>query len=277
MSDFKVMEASNDIPNLTKLAYPKIVQPKLDGFFGHWNKEMLSKKGKPFGNKKVNEYFKNLHNIGNYVIQGEVFKKEVPFEELSGVLRKEGSQLYGYKFVAFDCIPLEDWKRRSCKLVYTKRLNLLRSLLNDRVADYKRIIDVPTDIAESPAEALELYKAWLAEGYEGIMIKDPNAEYQWKKVTANADIIHKLKPFKSVDIFIKDVYQEGVSNMAAGVICDFNGKDAKISAGFSHEQKKDMLANPQNYIGKCIEVKYKELTKYGALKHPNFERFRVDK
>ena len=47
--------------------------------------------------------------------------------------------------------------------------------------------------------------------------------------------------------------------------------------GLTAEQREEFYDNPKDYIGKVFEASGKKITKKGALRHPNFIRFRGDK
>jgi DNA ligase 1 len=279
--NFDLMLAPNDQPDLTKLTYPCYSQTKLDGYRLIYRKgQFYSRSGKTLGNKNLPTYLKSLYSVEDYVLDGEIYDKSVGFNELQTILNSYEKPLpNSLKFVVFDCMTLKDWDTQTCKKPYSERLNLLRSVLNGEVADYQKVIDMSTDVVNSPAEAVELYKEHLKSGCEGSMLKDINGLYKWKRVSLRSGEMVKLKPFKSIDVPIIDYYEGKGKNtgLLGGVVVDLGTNTCEVGSGFTDEQRKEVWNNKSKYLGKIIEVKFLEFTEDKSLRHPIFIRFRTDK
>ena len=66
------------------------------------------------------------------------------------------------------------------------------------------------------------------------------------------------------------------------LVVDYKGNELRVGSGFDDTTRAAVWANPSDYIGRIIEVKYKETTqdkKTGieSLQFPVFVRFRNDK
>jgi DNA ligase-1 len=279
--EFKVMLAPNKLPELTQLKYPSYVQPKLDGYRCiYWEGKLWSRSGRPFPNKNLSEYFKSLNNVKNYIFDGELYIHGIKFQDLTKILNAENISIPNeLKYIVYDCLPEKDWCSQKSNIAYQDRLTNLREILNDRVADYKKVIDISSDIVNQASEVLPLYKKYLKNGYEGIMIKDITGLYRWKRVSLKSGEMVKLKPFKTIDVKIKEIYDgEGnFKNMAGGVVVDYNGVAVSIGSGFDLFLRKKMAEQPNDFIGKTIEIQYFEETDDGSLRFPTFKRFRPEK
>ncbi len=279
--EFGLMLAPNELPVITQVTYPIYVQPKLDGYRCIYNSGyMWSRAGKPFGNKHLAAYFGKLFNMQDYVLDGELFVPGLNFNKLQTILNTYEAPLpKGLKFVVYDCVPVKDWTAQNCKKPYSDRLKQLRKVLNDVVADYNTVIDIPNDLAETSKEAIDLYKTYLKKGYEGVMLKSPEGFYKWKRTTIRSGEMLKLKPFKTVDLVIESIYDgEGkFEGMAGGVVVNFDNHSVRVGSGFDVSTRKKMAKSPSDFIGKTIEIQYFEVTEEGSLRFPTFKRFREEK
>ena len=91
----------------------------------------------------------------------------------------------------------------------------------------------------------------------------------------------KLKAINTVDARIVDIF-EGTgkySSSAGGVIIQMPDSEVlvRVGSGFSDQQRDEIYADPDKFIGRMIEVKYHEVTPDGSLRHPRFYRWRDDK
>ena len=66
------------------------------------------------------------------------------------------------------------------------------------------------------------------------------------------------------------------------LVVDYKGNELRIGSGFDDATRTAVWVNPDNYIGKIVECKYKETSKNKetgneSLQFPVFVRFRDDK
>ena len=279
--EFKLMLAPSKIPDISAIHYPAFIQPKLDGFRCIYRAgEFWTRGGQPVANKNVKSYLQSVLNVDEWVLDGELYAHGLGFNKLASILTKEDAPIPpSLKFVVYDCISIQDWDNEICKREYQHRLQDLRKVINGTIADYKKVIDIANDSVQSSREAVEKYKEYLKNGYEGAMIKSVTGLYKWKRVTIKSGEMLKIKPFKSVDVIIEGIYDgEGErTGMAGGVNFTYNGVAVRCGSGFDLATLKEMAKSPTNFIGKTVEIKYLEETEDGSLRHPVFSRFRNDK
>lgn len=280
---FKVMLAPNKLPNVVNdLSYPCYIQPKLDGFrcVYHPDKGLVSRTGKVIPNKRLEAYFEALYTVKGYVLDGELYSHDVGFNEIQSLLTTESKPIpKGLKFTIFDAMPKDQWDNKSCQAPYENRLKLVREVVYSMVATPKKVIDVVNDEVESAQEVKINYRKHLNDGYEGAIIRSTDGKYLWKRATVKSGEILKLKPFKSVDVKIKDVYEgkRELGGVSGGITFDYKGVEVGCGSGFNQETLEKMLKNKNVFIGKTAEVKYFEETDDGSLRFPVFVRFREDK
>ena len=122
---------------------------------------------------------------------------------------------------------------------------------------------------------------------------DYAVEHGWEGLVLNTDVPYKrsrhtgclkIKRFYTVDLRITAV-EEGQNRLAGtmgALVVDYKGNELRVGSGFDDAIRAAVWANPDDYIGRIIEVKYKETTtdkKTGieSLQFPVFVRFRDDK
>ena len=135
---------------------------------------------------------------------------------------------------------------------------------------------------------LGIFNARVAEGYEGVMVKQLGHMYERGKRT---DGWLKFKPEETTDGCIV-----GFIEATATVVDPANGisvgdglgrvgsilvrcEDGSTAAphGIPHELGRRMWLNQSEYLGQWLEFKYMERDRQGGYRHPVFKRFREAK
>jgi DNA ligase-1 len=134
----------------------------------------------------------------------------------------------------------------------------------------------------------ERYTDYVLAGGEGVMLKNPNADYTPGKRLANR--WYKVKAFETIDVVIIDQAEwflpgQGKYEGQVGAVY-FGYHDSRGAfvpagkcSGMDDATRLHMTNHPEEYRGKVMEIKY--FGKVGAdmsgLRHPNFLRMRPDK
>jgi DNA ligase-1 len=117
-------------------------------------------------------------------------------------------------------------------------------------------------------------------GYEGIMIKDPEAVYECKRSVAWL----KLKPFIEVSLEVVDV-EEGTgrnTGRLGALVCSGEDDGRRIAvncgSGFSDDDRRIFWDNRSQLVGQVVEVRADAVTQNQdgtySLRFPRFLRFR---
>ena len=93
-----------------------------------------------------------------------------------------GNVIFAYilkddRYMWYDCMSVDNWTSKFCRLTYEERLQLLRHTLTE-VADFSKHIDAPRR-ADNPVELLDLYKEALTNDCEGVKIYDVDGKYEF--------------------------------------------------------------------------------------------------
>lgn len=132
--------------------------------------------------------------------------------------------------------------------------------------DERLVLGTYSDPTEE--QILSLMNQVINQGYEGLVMRQDN---KWLKVV----------PVKYADIRITDITEgKGKCKGTCGSIITNYGKVGSFEkqpnkSDFEFRQK--LLRNKDFYIGKIIQVGFREKTKDGKLRFPKFIRLRLDK
>jgi ATP-dependent DNA ligase len=175
-------------------------------------------------------------------------------------------------FVAFDLISHAGIDARA--LPYDKRRKLLVEIF-DRT-DFEKAMLVPQ--VEPTDQSLD---ALLAQGFEGMMVKDRHAPYASGK-RGNGWV--KVKPQDTLDVVVTGFRpgQNGFSGMVGAITFGQHDEDGDLievgrCSGMTMAIRRQMTDYPDAWIGRVIEVKHMGKMPTGGYRHPQFYRIRDDK
>ncbi|WP_313956627.1 ATP-dependent DNA ligase, partial [Bacillus pumilus] len=221
-----------------------------------------------------------------YVYDGEILatneeglSSQELYTKTSKILRKKGVKK-GVEFHAFDIIPIPEFEKGYWGVCCKQRKSGLKKLIEKM--DKHLIKNVDTIyVGEYDFDEIERLSELAKENKEeGIMVQLADASYQCKRTF---DIL-KVKSFESADIRCLDVYEgkkESTKGKLGGVVLDFKGYRVNVGIGFSEQERIDLWKNPDQIIGKIVEIKYFEqfLQDDGTidLRFASFKTIRTDK
>ncbi len=290
---FECMLAHDGANHEGKITGKKLLEPKLDGVravtvidYESRSVTMYTRNGKVLENfNHITKYLEdNLDNFGrSYVLDGEVVSHS--FQDLmKQVHRKENVQAQDARLCLFDIVPLVEFKSGQSVQGQRRRSNMLKTFANI-FADSGHIeiipqIEVNLDEFLGEIEYKDYNKKMVAAGYEGIMIKDPEAKYECKRSTSWL----KQKPFIEVSLAVKEVEEGTGRNLArlGALVCEGedDGKSIKVNvgSGFSDSQRREFWDSRDALPGQVVEVRADAITQNQdgsySLRFPRFMRFR---
>jgi DNA ligase-1 len=287
------MQKANKL-NKKKLVFPCLAEIKENGrgntaVVNGDEVKHFSNNGKE--NSNMNYFDDELIRIASgmpMVIFGEVRGKKGRGKnhfEKSQSLGAKNCDMTDMVFVIWDMVLLGEFKRQRCnrpQLDRSTRLkNHLREFqLNVDKDDYK-IRFVRQKAVNSEKELYGYFEKVLRQGYEGLIVKNPEAPYEFKRGTNWM----KLKESHTIDLKCVGVKQgKGkLKGQLGSVIVKRNGVkiDCPMGKGVTHEKAKKLWKkykkNKKSLIGKIVEVAYQDETKDGSLFLPKFLHVRDDK
>ena len=290
---FECMLAHDGANHEKKIKGKKLLEPKLDGVRVLTVVNMDNRTATQYTrNGKVLENFAhitkaiedNIDLIGrSVVLDGEMVSSS--FQALmKQVHRKENVQTEDAVLMLFDIIPLSEFLAGKSILGQRRRSNLLRGMKNifDKIGNIAIIPQEEMNLDEFVGELLfkEFNKKAIEDGFEGIMIKDPEAKYECKRSTSWL----KQKPFIEVSLTVKNV-EEGTGRnegRLGALVCE--GEDdnknimVNVGSGFTDDDRQTFWTERDYLAGQIVEVRADAITQNQdstySLRFPRFLRFR---
>jgi DNA ligase-1 len=242
---------------------------------------------KPIPNKFVQSQLQDLpDNLDGELIVGSPTEGAVFNRTSSGVMSIEGEP--DFLFHVFDdCTHKFSY--------FVDRLKQLRT--NENLVMHKRVFLVPHYEVHEYAGMLLFEEKFIRDGYEGMMIRDPNGYYKEGRSTFNELILLKYKRFTDGEAIVMSV-EEGVHNTngaqydAVGAIMRSSKKEGLIPNGavgciigkdvvtgaemriapgrMTKEQRLEYFKSQDKIVGHIIKYRAFE---YGAVNTPRFPTF----
>lgn len=277
-------------------------EPKLDGLraVGIVNEKSeviwVSRNGKELYNTSMIDNEIAALGLTNMVLDGE-FAADTFGESMSITKtmtpHPKQSKL---RLQLFDLLTLDEWNNRKCDVTTRERKGRIMDAFGDNTTDSK-IVQVPYYMVHSQEEVNLALDTHVSAGYEGTVLKDINAYYEFNR----SDSWQKVKPTETADLTIYGI-EEG-SNRNEGStgalkvrgVATYKGKqyeiDTKVGTGLKDTDRAHFwsLAQAGQLEGRTVEVKFQDVTVANlssgtgrpsdvyALRFPVFIREREDK
>jgi DNA ligase-1 len=286
--------AHDSAKHSSKMVGRKQIEIKLDGVrvitIIRGNKvEMFSRNGKQFHNfghitEEIESVLENYPVPYPLVLDGEVMSAN--FQDLmKQVHRKENVAATDAVLHLFDAVPLDNFMNG----VYENSQHERSEMVKHWVEEHKNVLEhvtalewetVDLDTKEGDQRFVELNKAAVEGGYEGVLIKDPDAPYECKRTHAWL----KSKPFIEVTLEVVDI-EEGTGRNAGrlgALVCagQDGGKDIRVNvgSGFTDDQRSSIWAVGNDVLGELVEIRADAVTQNQdgtySLRFPRFKTFR---
>jgi DNA ligase-1 len=280
-----------------KMVGPKQIEIKLDGVrvltvIKDGKVEMFSRNGKQFHNfghiiAEIEDVLKEKPAPYDLVLDGEVMSAN--FQDLmKQVHRKSGGVAKDAVLHLFDMIPLDKFLEGKYEVEQSKRSQYVWHWVeaNKDALEHVQALDwedVDLSSPEGQDRFVELNKAAVDGGYEGVMIKDQKAVYECKRSHAWL----KAKPFIEVTLKVVSVEEgTGRNEGRLGAII-VEGEDdgynyhLNCGSGFTDSQRDQFWTDRANLIGSLVEIRADARTQSQdsdtySLRFPRFKTFRSD-
>lgn len=278
-----------------------IVEPKYDGL-RCWiiidDKGIAtpySRNGKPLWN--MGHILKDIQEAGflDYTLDGEVYTQDW---NLSMSIVKRSTQdhpdMGKLRYHVWDSLLGSEfrstWKDRfGTHQGYSSVSNLERKqnrLWPWATLESKFVQTVPSKLVKSNEELQEAYQEFLAQGYEGAILKDPDGVYQGGR---RSPYWLKIKPWTDADLTVIGSYPgEGKhSGRIGGLILEGNVEykghnysvKTEVGTGFTDLEREDYqdMAENGTLIGRIVEIRFQDITVEGSCRFPVYHRLREDR
>jgi DNA ligase-1 len=288
---FECMLAHDGANHEKKIKGVKLLEPKLDGVrcitvLNYETRTVVqyTRNGKVLENFShiADALLANIDDFGrSFVFDGEVVSSS--FQTLmKQVHRKDDVQATDARLMLFDVLPLSEFQKGKSVMGQRRRSALLKTFkpFFDKCGNVDVIEQTEVDLDGFVGEMQfkQFNKDAIEAGFEGIMIKDPDAVYECKRSVSWL----KQKPFIEVSLTVLET-EEGtgrnVGKMGA-LVCEGteDGKLIKVNvgSGFTDEDRDDFWNCRVD--GQVVEVRADAITQNQdgtySLRFPRFLRFR---
>jgi DNA ligase-1 len=276
---FKPMLATDAV--LEKLRFPLLASPKLDGVRAIVrNGVVYSRSNKPIPNKYVQGQLNIFEHYDGELIVGSPTSETVYRDTVSNVMSHDKFD-FELSFLVFDHIgnQTQPYKFRAEQIeqgsprVRTHTQSMVHSL--EELITYEE-------------ECLEL-------GYEGLILRDPNAPYKNGRSTVNEGYLLKMKRFVDAEATVigfeermrndneKTVNELGRSKRSShqagkfgrgdlgALVCrTAGGIEFNIGTGFSDSERADIWGSRDQLLGNIAKYKFFPIGQKEAPRHPVF-------
>ena len=278
-----------------KMVGKKQIEIKLDGVrvitIIRGNKvEMFSRNGKQFHNfghiiAEIEQVIAQKPAPYDLVLDGEVMSAN--FQDLmKQVHRKDGKQSDDAVLHLFDMCPLADFQKGIWDKPQSFRSQAVKAWVEQNTSILKHVQaleweEVDLSTTEGNKRFVDLNKAAVDGGYEGVMIKDIDAPYECKRTHSWL----KAKPFIEITLKVVDVEQGTGRNEGRLGAVIVEGEDdgynyrLNCGSGFTDSQRDEFWTKRTDLIGQLIEIRADARTKSQdsetySLRFPRFKCFR---
>ena len=281
----------------TKVSGKKLIEVKLDGVRvitivrSDGRVDMFSRNGKELNNFPhiVEQISKVVQQKGSsknmdLVLDGEIMSSS--FQDLmKQVHRKDNVEAGDAILNLFDVLPLADFEKGIYNKDQTTRSSMVKFWVEQNQEQLPNVTYVANelvdlDTAKGQARFKMINTQAVAGGYEGIMIKDPDAPYECKRSVAWL----KLKPFIEVSLEVKDVEEGTGRNVGrlGALVCSGtdDGKEISVNvgSGFSDSDRINFWDSRSILLRQIVEVRADAITQNQdgtySLRFPRFKGFR---
>jgi DNA ligase-1 len=278
------------LEDVSTLKFPVLATPKLDGIrVLKVDGKAVTRKFKPIPNHHIRTLLEKHLPDG---VDGEVMTPGTFNDIQSKVMSHDGEPEF--------TLYVFDYVKDDLNKPYKDRIaDMVKSVKNK--APFVIVVLKPVMIT-SPEELLAFENECLEQGYEGVMLRNPDSKYKCGRSTLKEQILLKLKRFLDAEARVvgfeekmhNDNKQEkdefGLSKrsskkgglqpantLGALVVEDLTtGVKFGIGSGFDDALKKEIWTHRDKYLNKLVKYKYQSVGQKDAPRFPVFLGFRSE-
>lgn len=298
MRKLRPMLAGKAPVDLEKVRYPVLASAKLDGVRALIvNGQVLSRTLKPIPNRYVQHVLgkEEFNGLDGELIVGNPNNNNCLQHTMSGVMSIEGEPDFAY--FAFDKWTRQvPFKTVQWALAFQYSAPFLIAHPHKEIFDYKQLEGFEEEV--------------LDQGYEGLILRDPEGPYKFNRSTTKEGWMLKLKRFEQDEAVIigfeellhndnspeldergytkratVQAYKHGGNKLGA-FFCKLLDRETKtpidgsafsVGTGFTDEQRIRFWRDRDELFGRIITVKhFAQQGVKNALRHPVFISFREE-
>ena len=256
------------------IKFPCFAQRKLDGVrcVAIPGRGLFSRNGKAFPHMEhVRTEVDRLKDgaglvaPGTFHFDGELYSDELTFQEIVGLVKKEtlkpadAEKMKKIYLCVYDCIITGNSGG------YAARERILHDIFEKM--DFKNLRLLPSGLCESVEVVKRLHAEYVAEGYEGLILRNMTGAYKLKH---RSNDLQKYKEFADAEYPIVGFKEgDGVEKGCVIWICrTAAGQEFAVRPRGTHEDRQEAFRKGDSAVGKQLTVRYQELTNDGIPRFP---------
>lgn len=264
---------------------PILAQPKIDGVRAIWNPEtqtLHTRNGRRITSCTYLESAIKDYHLSHLPLDGELCHADLSFQKLNGLInqKKTTDEHSNIQFHIFDLMDEgSKQSKRIAKLnAYAGRgiWRFVKFFFTDnppQTLSGKPVLNfVETKVVRSQKQLDRYYDEYLKAGYEGMIMRYPEATYK----NYRAHCLKKIKPVYDCEaklIGFEPATTHLHKNTFGSLILELAGQRFKCS-GMSEETRWELWQDKP--IGADITVEYGDMTDRGVPRFPRFKAVRYD-
>lgn len=271
----------------SRVGYPALAQPKLDGVRllaardrrgPHGTVTMWTRTGKAVPSGAFDGLDSALGPVlgalpPGVCLDGEMYAHGATFEAVASMFKtrqvREPSRVS--ERLTYFVYDLFDPARPHMEA--NERLRELARAMVDAKVKAEDVQLLPTAAVADEAQARALHDAFVARGFEGLMLRSTKGAYEPGKRSQN---LLKLKAFRTAEFRIAGVEQATGQDAGTAIfVCeaeDRGGKTFRVRMRASRDVRRrhwqEFLANPARFVGLTLTVRFQNLTANGIPRFP---------
>jgi ATP-dependent DNA ligase len=253
------------------IAFPCFAQRKLDGVrcVAISGKGLFSRNGKATS-VHLTHIRADVDSLpAGTILDGELYSDDLTFQEIVGLVKKgtlkagDADKMKKIHLCVYDTIRDASNADRNAWLQSLFASNTFASL---------RLL--PTVTCASVEDVKNLHAAYVAEGYEGLILRNMAGKYN---VGHRSTDLQKYKEFEDAEYPVCGFKEgDGVEKGCVIWVCrTADGKEFAVRPRGTHEERLAAYATAGTMIGKPLTVRYQELTTDGIPRFPVGIAFRT--
>ena len=226
-----------------------------------------SRTGKEF------KYFQHIElevqskNITNAILDGELYSENISFKKICSLVNSDDyvpEEDVEIKFYIYDMIL-----NNNLDETFENRYKRYSSIFDTNIENH--IISVTQTLVKSEEDMKILAAQFVSENYEGLMLKQGDAKYDFGKRSV---ALLKYKEMHSAEFKIKDIFvaENDPDRVQIELYINPENTEETFKIGTLKGNKEDnynnYYCNRDNLINKWLTVNYQTLTSYGVPLFP---------
>ena len=202
----------------------------------------------------------------HFILDGELYLPGYSVNEINHFVKdptcKENKLL---QYWCYDLAIDDEIQSRRISYLYSQFTPYVICDLNEHLSNIRRMVVLPSYEVHDDDDALNYRNRFIDFGFEGLILRNPNAEYQYGK--RNASMI-KYKKSTDGKFLIVDIKPEGAKRPDIPLfVCknDINDQLFECHVSGSLDYQRKCLIDKDKLIGKYMYVEFGERSGVGSL------------